>query len=96
MVGLVAGLIPRPLTLLVMLYALARGVAVAGVPFAVAILGGIAVTLAAVAVGAVLARNSALRVMTRYDQTDRVRARRRIGRATYPDRDRRVAALTPN
>ncbi len=66
MVGVVAGLVPCPLTLFVMLYALARGVAVAGAAFAVAMLGGIAVTLAAVAVVAVLARDSALRVMARY------------------------------
>jgi ABC-type nickel/cobalt efflux system permease component RcnA len=66
MVGVMAGLIPCPLTLFVMLYALARGVIVAGLTFAVAMLGGIAITLAGVALVAVLAREGALRVLIHY------------------------------
>jgi nickel/cobalt transporter (NicO) family protein len=66
MIGVMAGLIPCPLTLFVMLYALARGVAVAGLAFAVAMLGGIAITLAAVALAAVLAREGVVYILTRY------------------------------
>jgi len=66
MVGVMAGLIPCPLTLFVMLFALARGVAVAGLAFAVAMFGGVAITLAAVTLAAVLGREGALRVLTRY------------------------------
>jgi nickel/cobalt exporter len=66
MVGLVADLIPCPLTLLVMLYALARGVAVAGVAFAVAILGRHRRHSRGRGRRSVLARDSALRVMARY------------------------------
>lgn len=65
-VGVMAGLIPCPLTLFVMLYALARGVAEAGLAFAVAMLGGIAITLIAVALLAVLAREGVLRALTRH------------------------------
>jgi ABC-type nickel/cobalt efflux system permease component RcnA len=66
MVGVMAGLIPCPLTLFVMLYALARGVAAAGLAFALAMLGGIAITLAAVALATVLAREGVLRILTRH------------------------------
>jgi nickel/cobalt transporter (NicO) family protein len=66
MVGVMAGLIPCPLTLFVMLYALARGITAAGLAFAVAMLGGITITLGAIALAAVLARAGVLRLLTRY------------------------------
>jgi nickel/cobalt transporter (NicO) family protein len=66
MVGVMAGLIPCPLTLFVMLYALAGSVPAAGLAFAVAMPGGIAITLGAVALVAVLAREGVLRLLTRY------------------------------
>src|SRR6266850_3526930 len=66
MVGIVAGLIPCPLTLFVMLYALAHGVAVAGVTFAAAMLAGIALTLGVVALAAVFARDGLIAVMARH------------------------------
>jgi nickel/cobalt transporter (NicO) family protein len=66
MVGVMAGLIPCPLTLFVMLYALARGVALAGLAFAAAMLAGIAITLGAVALAIVLARDGVLRLMRRH------------------------------
>src|SRR5262249_26801350 len=66
MVGVMAGLIPCPLTLFVMLYALARGVAAAGLAFAAAMLSGIVITLATVALAAVFAREGVLRVLTHY------------------------------
>jgi ABC-type nickel/cobalt efflux system permease component RcnA len=66
MVGVMAGLIPCPLTLFVMLYALARGVTAAGLAFAAAVLAGIAITLGAVALAAVLARDGLLRLLARH------------------------------
>jgi nickel/cobalt exporter len=68
-VGFIAGLIPCPLTLFVMVLALSRGVPAAGLTFAGAMLLGIALTLGAVAVAAILARNVAVRVATRYGTT---------------------------
>ena len=65
-VGLVAGLIPCPLTLFVMLYALAHAVPVAGITFAAAMLIGIALTLGAVALAAVLARDAVVHVLSRH------------------------------
>jgi nickel/cobalt transporter (NicO) family protein len=56
MVGFVAGLVPCPLTLFVMFFALARGIPEAGVTFAIAMMIGIALTLAAVAAVTVVAR----------------------------------------
>jgi nickel/cobalt transporter (NicO) family protein len=55
-IGVVGGLIPCPLTLFVMLYALAHGVPQIGVAFACAMLIGIALTLSGVALASVLAR----------------------------------------
>lgn len=54
--GVIAGLIPCPLTIFVMTYASARGVPSAGVAFAVMILIGVAVVLSSVAASAVAAR----------------------------------------
>ena len=65
MVGIVAGLIPARLTF-VMLYALAHGVAVAGVTFAAAMLAGIALTLGVVALAAVFARDGLIALMARH------------------------------
>lgn len=50
--GFAAGLIPCPLTLFIMTYAVSRGVALAGLLFAVFMLAGVALTLAAVALTA--------------------------------------------
>lgn len=56
MVGVAAGLVPCPLTLFAVMYAMARGVPEAGVAFAGAMLVGITVTLGAVAVVTAVAR----------------------------------------
>ena len=65
-VGAVAGLIPCPLTLFVMLYALAHGVPVAGLTFAAAMLIGISGTLAMVALASVLAREGLVYFLNRH------------------------------
>ena len=65
-VGFIAGLIPCPLTLFVMVTALARGVPAAGLTFAAAMFLGIALTLGAVAALAVLGRDTATAIMTRH------------------------------
>ena len=57
MVGVVAGLVPCPLTLFAMFFAISRGVPQAGITFAVAMMVGIALTLSAVALLSVLARD---------------------------------------
>src|SRR5438477_2468489 len=49
MVGVIAGLVPCPLTLFAMFFAISRGVPEAGLIFAAAMMGGIALTLGAVA-----------------------------------------------
>src|SRR5215211_7077817 len=66
MVGVVAGLIPCPLTLFVMLYSLAHAVPVAGLTFALAMLVGITLTLAAIALAAVLGRESLMYFLERH------------------------------
>ena len=63
-VSLAAGLIPCPLTLFVMFFALARGVPEAGVTFAAAMLLGVALTLSVVALVAVFARARLLALAT--------------------------------
>lgn len=65
-VGLVAGLVPCPLTLFVMVFAITRGIAIAGVTFAVAMMIGITITLCGVAVASVLARNAATDFLERW------------------------------
>ena len=65
-VGFVAGLIPCPLTLFVMVLALSRDIPAAGLTFAGAMFIGIALTLGAVATLAIFARDAAVNVMTRY------------------------------
>ncbi len=65
MVGVVAGLVPCPLTLFVMFFALIRGVPEAGVTFAIAMMIGIALTLAGVAGVTVLARDWMVNLIAR-------------------------------
>ena len=65
-VGFVAGLVPCPLTLFAMFYALGRGVPEAGLTFALAMMLGVAATLCAVAILTVLARSFVERVITRH------------------------------
>src|SRR5882672_5415019 len=65
-VGLIAGLVPCPLTLFAMFFALGRGVPEAGLIFAVAMMLGVGVTLAAVALVSVLARETVVRFTTRH------------------------------
>jgi nickel/cobalt transporter (NicO) family protein len=55
-VGVIAGLVPCPLTLFAMVFALANGVPAAGIAFALAMLIGVALTLCVVAALTVLAR----------------------------------------
>jgi nickel/cobalt exporter len=55
-VGVVAGLIPCPLTLFVMTFAIARGVPAAGILFAGTMMIGVAITLSSVAVLSILLR----------------------------------------
>lgn len=57
MVGVITGLVPCPLTLFVMFFALARGIVEAGLTFALAMMLGVALTLSIVAVIAILARD---------------------------------------
>jgi nickel/cobalt transporter (NicO) family protein len=65
-VGIVAGLIPCPLTLFAMFLALSRGVPEAGLAFAGAMMGGVALTLCGVAVATILARDRVLDLLSRY------------------------------
>ena len=65
-VGFVAGLIPCPLTLFVMVLAVSNGVPEAGVAFAAAMAIGVLLTLTAVAVATVLARGTVTLVMENY------------------------------
>ena len=55
--GIAAGLVPCPLTLFAMIYAISRGIPEAGLVFAVAMLIGISLTLGAVAIATALARD---------------------------------------
>ena len=66
MVGIVAGLIPCPLTLFTMFFALSRGVPEAGLTFALAMMLGVGLTLALVAVVAVLARQRLVGLAVRH------------------------------
>jgi len=68
-VGIIAGLIPCPLTLFVMVTAIARDVPAAGLAFAASMFLGIALTLGAVAALAVCGRNVLERLMTRHGAT---------------------------
>jgi len=66
MVGVIAGLIPCPLTLFVMFFAMTRGVVEAGLTFAIAMMMGVALTLSIVAVLAVLAREWTVHFLSRH------------------------------
>ena len=66
MVGIVAGLIPCPLTLFTMFFALSRGVPEAGLTFAFAMMLGVGLMLALVAVVAVLARDRFVGLVVRH------------------------------
>src|SRR5215203_3049086 len=65
-VGVVAGLVPCPLTLFAMFLALARGVPEAGLTFALAMMMGVGLTLSAVALLTVLARQTVIRFADRH------------------------------
>ena len=69
LVGVVAGLIPCPLTLFTMFLALSRGVPEAGVTFALAMMVGVGLTLAAVATLTILARDRLVDFLARYGQS---------------------------
>ena len=66
MVGVIAGLIPCPLTLFAMFLALSRGVPEAGLTFAAAMMFGVAFTLGAVAAATILARDWMLKLIDRH------------------------------
>lgn len=63
--GMVAGLIPCPLTLFAMTFAVSKGVPVAGVAFAGTMMMGVALTLTVVAVAAVLFRQQLMHLLDR-------------------------------
>jgi nickel/cobalt exporter len=69
MVGFVAGLIPCPLTLFVMFLSLSRGIPEAGLTFAVAMLLGISLTLASVAIATTLARDRLAHLIDRHGKS---------------------------
>jgi nickel/cobalt exporter len=74
-VGVIAGLIPCPLTLFVMFYALARGVPEVGLTFAVAMMLGIAIPLVLVAFLSVTMRDSAAAVAVSFGGSMQAAAR---------------------
>lgn len=65
-VGLIAGLIPCPLTLFAMFFVLSRGVVEAGLTFAFAMMFGVAVTLASVSVLSILGRDFLVNFLMRH------------------------------
>lgn len=65
-VGVAAGLVPCPLTLFAMVFAISRGIAEAGLVFALAMLIGICLTLGAVAVATTLARDRVASLVARH------------------------------
>lgn len=68
-VGFFAGLVPCLLTLFAMIYAISRGVPEAGVAFALSMLIGITLTLAAVAVATTLARDRLAHFVERHGRS---------------------------
>jgi nickel/cobalt exporter len=62
-VGMMAGLIPCPLTLFVMSFAMSRGVPVAGLLFAVVMMFGVMVTLSATALTVIVFRQQVTRLL---------------------------------
>jgi ABC-type nickel/cobalt efflux system permease component RcnA len=65
-VGVIVGLVPCPLTLFAMFFAISRGVPEAGLVFAAAMMGGIALTLGAVALLTVIAREWSVAFVQRH------------------------------
>jgi ABC-type nickel/cobalt efflux system permease component RcnA len=65
-VGFVAGLIPCPLTLFAMFYALSRGAPEAGLVFAFAMMLGVLFTLAVVAVLTIVTRDRLMSLIARH------------------------------
>lgn len=65
LVGFMAGLVPCPLTLFVMTYAISRGVPEAGIAFAVTMMAGVALVLATVATATVLFRQQVVHLIER-------------------------------
>jgi len=65
-VGVMAGLIPCPLTLFVMTYAISRDIPWAGFVFAVAMMAGVAITLGIVVLLAVLFRRGSVAMLERF------------------------------
>jgi nickel/cobalt transporter (NicO) family protein len=61
--GIVAGLVPCPLTLFLMFYATSRGVPEAGLTFALAMVIGVGLVLATVAIASVWARERLVRLV---------------------------------
>ncbi len=68
-VGAVAGLVPCPLTLFVMTYAVSKGVPEAGLAFSVAMLLGVGAVLCAVALATAYARDALGTLVRRYGQS---------------------------
>jgi len=66
MVGVVAGLVPCPLTLFAMFLALSKGVLAAGLTFAAAMMIGVGFTLICVAMATVFARDRTLALIGRH------------------------------
>ncbi|MBC8036895.1 MAG: ABC transporter permease [Rhizobiales bacterium] len=66
-VGIMAGLIPCPLTFFVMSFALSRGVPEAGLAFSVSMLSGVAVVLGAIALVCAVARGSLVHLLDRHE-----------------------------
>ncbi|MCV0371780.1 sulfite exporter TauE/SafE family protein [Filomicrobium sp.] len=64
--GLAAGLVPCPLTLFTMTFAMSRGVPEAGIAFAFAMMLGVATTLSTFALLTILIRDRFTRVMDKY------------------------------
>jgi nickel/cobalt transporter (NicO) family protein len=61
--GVMAGLIPCPLTLFVMTFAVSRNVPEAGIAFAVVMMAGVALTLSSVAIASLVFRGSLLSLL---------------------------------
>jgi nickel/cobalt exporter len=66
LVGVIAGLIPCPLTLFTMVFAMSRGVPEAGLVFALAMMLGVALTLSSLAVLTVLTRDKVTQHLARH------------------------------
>ncbi|PLU16679.1 ABC transporter permease, partial [Sinorhizobium medicae] len=67
-VGFMAGLIPCPLTLFVMTFAMSRGVPEAGIMFALVMMTGVALTLSGVALATVFFRRRMERLLADHHQ----------------------------